>query len=158
MNRYLLLFPAVVCLSAACNLQKSSSPVAPAPLAQSVPAGDVPTNRAYPSNGPDVIAFVTALYPERLAGGVSHEDRVANMSFLRDRIIEVGKCGGMDLGWNLKRGGPDTSIDFIVDRTNGESRGIDIGFDYDNTSEPLRLQWIEGTAPFYKEYPETSCS
>ena len=29
----------------------------------------------------------------------------ANMEFLRDRIIESGKCGGLDLGWNLKRGG-----------------------------------------------------
>ena len=39
-----------------------------------------------------------AKYPERLAAGVSSSQRVDNMSFLRDRIIEAGKCGGMDLG------------------------------------------------------------
>ena len=36
------------------------------------------------------------------------------MMFLRDRIIEAGKCGGLELGWNLKRGGPELSIDFMA--------------------------------------------
>ena len=30
------------------------------------------------------------------------------MEFLRNRMIEAGICGGLDLGWNLKRGGPDS--------------------------------------------------
>jgi hypothetical protein len=57
-----------------------------------------------------------------------------NMAFLRDRMIEAGKCGGLDLGWNLKRGGPDLSLDFLAERLNGEVLGIDIAFDYDNLS------------------------
>ena len=79
------------------------------------------------------------------------------MAFLRDRIIESGKCGGLDLGWNLKRGGPDVSIDFLAQRLNGEVLGIDIAHDYDNLSMPLRLQWHLGTFPYYLAYPQPNC-
>jgi hypothetical protein len=79
------------------------------------------------------------------------------MAFLRDRMIEAGKCGGLDLGWNLKRGGPDISIDFLAQRINGEVIGIDIGFDYDNLEKTLELQWILGTFPFYLAYPQVNC-
>jgi hypothetical protein len=80
------------------------------------------------------------------------------MIFLRDRIIEAGKCGGLDLGWNLKRGGPELSIDFITNRTGGLD-GIDIGFAYDDTSHPLRLSWqTGGSMPFYANYTNSfSC-
>jgi hypothetical protein len=111
------------------------------------------------NNGPAIIACISAKYPERLAGGVSSSQRVDNMSFLRDRIIEAGKCGGMDLGYNLKRGGPDTSIDFLAWRRGDGDMGVDIGFDYDNTSTPLRLTWSEAGFPgtFYKSYGSVSC-
>jgi hypothetical protein len=81
------------------------------------------------------------------------------MAFLRDRIIEAGKCGGLDLGWNLKRGGPDLSIDFITQRLNGTLDGIDVGFAYDDTSTPLRLVWGSGGAfPYYASYTNSfSC-
>ena len=49
--------------------------------------------------------------------------RQANMEFLRDRIIEAGKCGGLDLGLNLKRGGPDISIDFLAWRRSDGAMG-----------------------------------
>ncbi len=79
--------------------------------------------------------------------------------FLRDRMIEAGKCGGLDLGHNLKRGGPEISIDFLAWRRSDGDMGVDIGVDYDNTSEPLRLAWnlagISGT--FYKSYGGASC-
>jgi hypothetical protein len=65
------------------------------------------------------------------------------MAFLRDRIIETGICGGLDLALNLKRGGPEVSVDYITCRKDGRWIGVDIGFDYDNTSVPLRLQWGE---------------
>ena len=32
------------------------------------------------------------------SAGVSLSQRQANMAFLRDRIIEAGRCGGLDLG------------------------------------------------------------
>ena len=37
-------------------------------------------------------------------GDFSLERRRANMEFIRDRIIETGKCKGLDLGRNYKRG------------------------------------------------------
>ena len=70
---------------------------------------------------------------------------------------ETGLCGGVQLGWNLKRGGPEISNDFIVWRHDGTDTGIDIGFAYDDTSQPLRLQWQESIGPFYKEYPAPDC-
>jgi hypothetical protein len=65
------------------------------------------------------------------------------MRFLRDKIIENGLCGGMDLGWNLKRGGPELSNDFIAWGHGGGYEGVDIGFAFDDTSTVLRLQWAE---------------
>jgi hypothetical protein len=111
------------------------------------------------NNGPAIIACISAKYPDRLAAGVSSSQRVANMSFIRDRVIEAGKCGGMDLGYNLKRGGPDISIDFLAWRRGDGDMGVDIGFDYDNTSTPLRLAWGEAGFPgtFYKSYGAVSC-
>lgn len=98
-------------------------------------------------------------YPEKLAAGVSLSQRQANMAFIRDRAIEAGRCAGLDLGWNLKRGGPEISIDFITQKVNGTVDGIDLGFDYDNTSVPLRLAWgTGGSFPFYATYTKTfSC-
>jgi len=111
------------------------------------------------SNGQAIVACVSAKYPDKLAAGVSSGQRVANMEFLRDRIIEAGKCGGLNLGWNLKRGGPDRSVDFLAWRRGDGDMGIDIGFDYDNTSTPLRLQWSEaGLGASYQAYPAVSCS
>jgi hypothetical protein len=111
------------------------------------------------SNGPAIVACISAKYPDRLAGGVSSGQRAANMEFLRDRIIEAGKCGGLNLGWNLKRGGPDRSVDFLAWRRGDGDMGVDLGFDYDNTSNPLRLQWSEaGLGASYDPYPGVSCS
>ena len=111
------------------------------------------------NNGFAIVSCISAKYPERLAAGVTSSQRVANMMFLRDRMIEAGKCGGLDLGHNLKRGGPEVSIDFLAWRRNDGDMGVDIGVDYDNTSEPLRLAWnlagISGT--FYKAYGGASC-
>jgi hypothetical protein len=110
-----------------------------------------------PTTGQQVIDCVQSKYPEKLAAGVSDSQRLSNMEFLRDRVIETGICGGMDLGWNLKRGGPTVSIDAIVWR-HGFDDIIDIGFAYDDTSRPLRLQWIPVNAPFYKTYtPRPAC-
>ena len=154
-TRVLLLFPLAIAL-AGCSIQKSS-PVAPSAAETSgviAPTGGV---AGYPTNGPDVIAYVAAKYPERLVGGISRDERIQNMMFLRDRVIEAGKCGGMDLGWNLKRGGPDVSVDFITERRDGVVYGHDIAFDYDNPDHPLQLYWGDGDFPNYKEYPTPEC-
>ena len=72
----------------------------------------------------------------------------------------AGICGGLDLGWNLKRGGPDLSVDFIVDRRGGQEIGVDIARDYDNTGKVLQLTWAEdGPGSHYKAYsPRPSCN
>ena len=121
--------------------------------------GPAPGGSCASNNGPAIVNCIAAKYPQYLAAGVSLGQRQANMSFIRDRIIEAGKCGGLDLGQNLKRGGPDLSIDFLAWRQAGGDMGVDIAFDYDNTSEPLRLQWSEsGFGATYKPYAVGSCS
>ena len=121
--------------------------------------GPAPGGPCASNDGPAIVKCIAAKYPQYLAAGVSLSQRQANMSFLRDRIIEAGKCGGLDLGQNLKRGGPDLSIDFLAWRQPGGDMGIDLAVDYDNTSEPLRLGWNEaGFGASYKAYPVGSCS
>ena len=126
----------------------------PAPGGPALPPGSCASN-----SGQAIIACIGAKYPDRLAAGVSHGQRVANMEFLRDRMIEAGKCGGLDLGRNLKRGGPELSIDFLARNDGGGNvMGIDIGIDYDNTSIPLRLAWSEaGYGATFQPYPSVAC-
>jgi hypothetical protein len=108
----------------------------------------------WPTTGEEIVAFVEHRYPAYLAPTGSLGERQANMAFLRDRMIEAGLCGGMDLGWNLKRGGPDISIDFLTHRVNGHVEGIDIGHDYDNYRDGLSLTWAAGEFPFYVAYQQ----
>ena len=132
---------------------------APAPSPSPSPSPGPRPGACASNNGPAIVNCIAAKYPEYLAAGVSLSQRQANMSFLRDRIIEAGKCGGLDLGQNLKRGGPDLSIDFLAWRQAGGDMGIDLAVDYDNTSNPLRLSWSEaGFGASYKAFAVASCS
>jgi hypothetical protein len=80
------------------------------------------------------------------------------MEFLRDRIIEVGICGGLDLAWNLKRGVGPHSHDAVAWRVNGRVEVVDIASGYDDTSTTLRLQWIiVAGPPGYDAYPMGRC-
>jgi hypothetical protein len=124
------------------------------------------------SAGPEIVKCVAAAYPSYLAktsaGDFSLERRKANMAFLRDRVIETGRCKGLDLARNNKRGTPEISFDFIVWRSNqgknGRDRGVDIATGYDAVSDPLRLKWQvfdDGPNyghPFYAGYPPVDCS
>ena len=110
------------------------------------------------NDGNYIVNCIAAKYPEKLVAGISLHQRQENMMFLRDRIIEAGKCGGLDLGHNLKRGGPEISIDFLAERRNGQVYGHDIAFDYDNTSTKLMLYWGDGTFPTFKDYGGVNCS
>jgi hypothetical protein len=130
---------------------------APPPPPPPLPPPPSPGPVCVSSHPATIISCLNATFPDRFAARVSLATRQANMAFLRDRMIEAGKCGGLDLGWNLKRGGPELSLDFLAQRLNGEVLGIDIAFDYDNLDQPLRLQWIVGTFPFFLEYPAVNC-
>ena len=141
-------------------LPPSTAPETPGPVPC---AGDT---------GQAIIACVAAAYPEKLVptnvGDFSDERRYANMEFLRDRIIETGKCKGLNLGLNNKRGGPEISRDFIVYRSNkgkgGRDRGVDIASGYDATQNKLKLTWQlfeDGPNyghPFYRDYGPVDCS
>jgi len=138
--------------------QAFRTPNAPPPPPPPPPPGNGGGSCAS-KDGNAIIRCIAAKYPDRLVAGVSLGTRQANMAFLRDRVIEAGRCGGLDLAWNLKRGGPEISIDFIAERVNGQVRGHDIAFDYDNTSTPLQLYWGDGDFPFYGGYTNSfSCS
>ena len=110
-------------------------------------------------DGPYIARCTSAKYPDKVRSTSTLDQRKTNMKFLRDRMIESAICGGMDAGWNLKRGGPELSIDYMVYRKNGQNYGVDIAFDYDNFRNPLKLQWLEdGPGAHYKAYsPRPSC-
>jgi hypothetical protein len=140
-----------------CDTAQISSPIRPTEPASSV-AG-APTTRQYPSNGPDVVAYVSQRHPDKLAAHVSAEERVANMEFLRDEVVRTGICGGMDLARNLKRGVGPHSIDAITWRhPGGHVDVIDIALAYDDTGSPLRLHWMAVDGPAgYDPIPQPSC-
>ena len=117
------------------------------------------------TRGSDIADCIEARYPSYLAAGVSLDRRKANMAFLRDRMIEHGKCKGLDLGLNLKRGGPTISYDFIVHRRPGQhDMGVDIGSAYDDTRRRLSLGWHTYGAdenyghPYYKNFGPVNCN
>jgi hypothetical protein len=124
------------------------------------------------SSGPAIIACVGKAYPAYLAstakGSFSLERRHRNMEFIRDRIIETGRCKGVDLGRNRKRGTAEISRDFIVLRSNvgkdGRDRGIDIASGYDDVDRVLKLTWQvfdedrNWGHPFYAAYGSVDCS
>jgi hypothetical protein len=77
------------------------------------------------------------------------------MLFLRDRIIEAGVCGGLDVALNRKRGFGEHSTDAIAWRKpNGFIEVVDIAAAFDDKTIPLVLHWaiVEGPQG-YDPYP-----
>ena len=130
------------------------TPVGPSPSPSPAPSGSCAS-----SNGDAIVSCIERKYPSYLAAGVSASQREKNMEFLRNRIIEAGICGGLDLAWNLKRGVGPHSIDALAWRTNGRDEVVDIGSAYDDTSSPLRLQWgiVSGPAGYDQYTPRPNC-
>jgi hypothetical protein len=142
--------------SAWAGTQTFRTPLAPAPVPGPAPGpgngGSCASNK-----GDAIVQCISAKYPDRLVAGVSLDQRIANMEFLRDRVIEAGICGGLDLAWNKKRGTGPHSIDALAWR-HGVDDVVDIGSAYDDTSRPLALQWgIVAGPPGYDPYPRPSC-
>jgi len=111
------------------------------------------------NNGDYIVNCIGQKYASYRRPVGSLDQRKRNMMFLRDRIIEAGLCGGLQLGWNLKRGGPEISIDFIAERRGGQTYGYDIAVDYDNIGNEMRLYWgADGPGSHFKAYsPKPSC-
>jgi hypothetical protein len=116
---------------------KSATP-APTPTPTPTPPSGGGGGGSWPTTGEQLIAWTQSHYPQYLVPG---SNRTANMVFVRDRMIEAGLCGGMQLGWNLKRGGPEISLDYITWNTGGRWVGVDIAHDADNQNTPLQLTW-----------------
>jgi hypothetical protein len=125
---------------------RTPAPPAPTPPPPTTPGPPPPGGGggscALPS-GPQIIACIQAKYPDKTAPVSSLGQRQTNMMFLRDRIIEAGQCAGLNYGWNLKRGGPDLSIDVLAWKRPDGNMGVDIGLDYDNIGTVLKLVWGE---------------
>ena len=146
---------AAILLTAGCG-EPRVAPLEPASSTAPAPPGASTPPRLTPE---EVVARVTARYPERLAAGITHDERVANMEFLRDRVIEVGICGGLNLAWNRKTSGL-RSIDAIDWRHGDEDTNdvVDLALDYDNIDRPLRLHWQVTHGPAgWDPYPAPSC-
>jgi hypothetical protein len=122
--------------------QAFKTPAAPPPPPPDDGGGGGGGSCALPT-GPQIIACISAKYKSKRAPVGSLSQRQDNMKFLRDRVIEAGKCAGRDYSWNLKRGGPDLSIDVIAWKRPDGNMGVDIGFDYDNIGSELKLVWSE---------------
>lgn len=143
------------------TVEDTSTPGEP-PFTPPPPGGKVPSHYR---TGSEVVAYVARAYPERLVptgpmgSSAALTARQNNMAFLRDRIIEVGICGGLDLGWNKKRGTGPFSIDALAWRHGGTTEVVDVGLAYDATDQPLVLQWLlVGGTPGYTTYtPRPNC-
>ena len=145
-----------------CDYAKSNplSPVILEPGSGVGSAAHVPREPCALSHGEALVACVAARYPEYGAAGVSGHQREEHMAFLRDRIIEAGICGGLDLARNLKRGVGPHSIDALAWRTSsGHVEVVDIGVGYDDTGHPLRLQWmiVDGPSGYDTYQPRPNC-
>jgi hypothetical protein len=115
------------------------------------------------SKGSDIAECIEARYPQYRRAGVSLDQRKRDMQFLRDRLIEHATCKGLNVGLNLKRGGPEISNDFITYFTGGRWVGVDIASGYDDTRSQLNLMWYQHGAstnwgyPYHKDYGPVTC-
>ncbi|HET7695841.1 MAG TPA: hypothetical protein VFK57_09055 [Vicinamibacterales bacterium] len=137
---------------------RTPAPPAPAPTPPPTPPPGGGASCAL-GNGPAIVNCIAAKYADKRRPVGSLGERQNNMMFLRDRIIEAGICSGLVYGHNLKRGGPELSIDVIAWQRPDGNMGVDIAFDYDNIGTTLQLTWgeIDLFAKIQK-YPSFSCS
>jgi hypothetical protein len=109
-----------------------------------------PPGGVWPSDGPAVLAYIGSVFPEYTAPVNSLSERDENTEFLRDRIIEAGICGGLDLARNLKRGVGPHSIDAFAWAVDGDVEVVDFAIAYDDYFDSMVLLWqiVEGPAGY----------
>lgn len=132
---------------------------APTPVPAPTPAPTPTPTPNWPKTPEAIVDFATAKYPQYLKATATLQAREENMAYIRDRMIEAGICGGLDLAWNLKRGVGPRSTDALLWRDGGVDRVIDIAAAFDDYRTALRLHWIEvGGPPGYDRYlPRPTC-
>jgi hypothetical protein len=107
-----------------------------------------PPGGRWPSDPEEVVAYIADSFPEYLEPTHTLNERLENMEFLRDRIIEAGICGGLDVGRNLKRGIGPHSHDAIAWRHSPSNVDvIDIASGFDDNANHLHLHWVEVDGP-----------
>lgn len=113
-----------------------------------------PPGGNWPTDPEAVVEYIMDVFPEYLQPTALTAQRIANMEFLRDRVIEAGICGGLDVAHNLKRGIGPWSTDAIAWRINGKVEVVDIASAFDDKTIPLVLHWVivEGP-PGFDPYP-----
>ena len=138
---------------------RTPAPPAPAPTPTPTPTPPGGGGSCALGNGPAIVNCIANKFASYRRPVGSLSERQNNMMFLRDRIIEAGICSGLVYGHNLKRGGPELSIDVIAWQRPDGNMGVDIAFDYDNIGTTLQLTWgeIDLFAKIQK-YPSFSCS
>jgi hypothetical protein len=115
-----------------------------------------PANGVWPSTGPSVVAYIADSFPDYLHPTALTAQRIEHMEFLRDRIIEAGRCGGLDLARNLKRNiGPHSHDAIAWRKPNGFVEVIDIASAFDDKTIHLELHWqvVDGPSG-YDPYPD----
>lgn len=137
---------------------RTPAPPAPAPTPAPTPTPPGGGGSCALGNGPAIVNCIASKFASYRRPVGSLTERQNNMMFLRDRIIEAGICSGLVYGHNLKRGGPELSIDVIAWQRPDGNMGVDIAFDYDNIGTTLQLTWgeIDLFAKIQK-YPSFSC-
>jgi hypothetical protein len=102
-----------------------------------------PPGGNWPGDQEGVIGYIASVFPEYLVPTSSLGQRIVNMEFLRDRIIEAGVCGGLDLARNLKRGiGPHSTDAIAWRKPNGFVEVVDIAAGFDDFHGALGLHWV----------------
>ena len=117
-----------------------------------------PASGQWPTTTDGLVAYIADSWPDYLDPTDRTAMRLVNMEFLRDRFIEAGICGGIDLAWNRKRGNfsADRSVDAIAWRKpNGFVEVVDLAGSFDDKTLPLVLHWqiVEGP-PGYESYTD----
>lgn len=110
-----------------------------------------PPDGNWPTDPDAVVAYVAASFPNYLRPTGSLGERLANMEFLRDRIIEAGVCGGLDVARNLKRGiGPHSHDAIAWRKPNGFVEVVDIAAAFDDWRSTMSLHWsiVEGPSGY----------
>jgi hypothetical protein len=115
-----------------------------------------PANGAWPTSGPAVVQYIMDVFPDYLHTTALTAQRIEHMEFLRDRIIEAGVCGGLDVARNLKRGiGPHSHDAIAWRKPNGFVEVVDIASAFDDKTIPLVLHWqIVAGPPGYDPLPD----
>jgi len=119
-----------------------------------------PANGVWPSTGPDVVDYIAAAFPDYLEPTGSLGERLEHMEFIRDRVIEAGVCGGLDLALNLKRGTGPHSHDAIAWRKpNGFVEVVDIASAFDDWGSTMALHWsiVAGPSGYDGSHPHPGC-